>query len=252
MPPPISVTIIAGNEEDRIAEAVRSAAWAAEVVVLDSESRDRTAEVAAAAGARVVVEPWRGYGQQKNRAAALAAHPWVLSLDADERVGAELAAAITQLPAAPDHAAYRVRRRNYLGDAPLRHWPWAWDRTARLYDRRRARFSEREVHETLVADGPVGRLAGVLEHFSYRSWADYWERQDRYARLGARDAARRGRSSHFGDLTVRPALTFVRHYLLRGYLLGGWLGLRFSLAAARGTWLKYRLLSRLRSGGGAG
>lgn len=245
MPPPISVTIIAGDEEDRIADAVRSAQWAAEVLVLDSESRDATAAVAATAGARVVVEPWRGYGAQKNRAAALAAHPWVLSLDADERVGPGLADAVAALPTAPGHAAYRVRRRNYFAGRAIRHWPWAWDTTVRLYDRRRARFSERAVHEALEVDGTVGALAGVLDHFTYRSWQDYDARQERYVRLGAREAAARGRRPRPGDATLRPAVTFVRHYLLYGYLLGGWLGLRLSLAAARGTRGKYLRLREL-------
>ncbi len=242
MPPPISVTIISGNEEERIADAVRSASWAEEVLVLDSESTDRTAEVAEAAGARVVVEPWRGYGAQKNRAAELASHRWIFSLDADERITPELVRAVEALPDDPPEAAFRVRRRNRFAGRPIPRWPWSWDTTVRLYDRRRARFSEVAVHESLETAGPVGELRAVLEHFSYDGWEDLLARQLAYAALGAGEAFARGRRPRPGDLWLRPRITFLRHWLGRGYLLGGALGYRLSTAAARMTWTKYVLL----------
>jgi len=242
MPPRISVTIIAGNEERRIADAIRSAAWADEVLVLDSESGDRTAEVAREAGARVVVEPWRGYGAQKNRAAELASSRWIFSLDADERISPELAAAVAALPEAPGEAAFRVLRRNRFAGRPIRRWPWSWDATLRLYDRERARFSEVAVHESLEVEGAVGELREPLEHFSYEGWEDLLSRQLAYAALGAREARSRGRRPRPGDLWLRPRITFLRHWLGRGYLLSGALGYRLSTAAARMTWTKYVLL----------
>jgi len=242
---PVTVTIVACNEEENIASAVASASWADDVLVLDSGSSDRTVAVAEAAGARAMVEAWRGYGAQKNRAAELAGSDWVLSLDADERVGERLARAVTGLADGPACHAFRIRRRNYFGDRAIRRWPWSWDETVRLYDRRRARFSERTVHESVLCDGAVGSLPGVLEHFSYTDWEDYGARQLRYARLGAEEAARRGRRPRAGDLSMRPAVTFLRHWLGRGYLLGGALGWRLSVAAARGTYLKYGNLREL-------
>ena len=241
----LSVTVIARDEADRIAGAVASASFAAEVLVLDSDSVDRTVEVARAAGARVAVEAWRGYGAQKNRAAELAANDWVLSLDADERVDRVLAAAIGALTEQPAEAAFSVDRRTAFAGRPIRTWPWVHDRTLRLYDRRRARFAERLVHEGLRPEGGVGRLAGRLEHASYRGWEDYRARQEVYARLGAGEALRRGRGPRPGDLWLRPAATLLRHLLGRGYLLGGPLGLRLALAAARGTRRKYLLLREL-------
>jgi len=242
---PITVTIITRDEEDRIAGAVASAAWANEVLVVDSGSTDRTVEVAAGAGARVVVEPWRGYGGQKNRAAELARTDWVFSVDADERISSELARLIEAVADHPAVSAYRVRRRNHFASRPIRHWPWAWDTTVRLYDRRRASFSEPAVHETLLCDGEVGAVAGILDHFSYRDWEDYWRRQRRYAQLGAEVAAVRGRRRRPGDLSARPLATFVRHWISRGYLLGGRLGWQLSWAAARGTRLKYLLIEEI-------
>ncbi len=242
------MVIIAGEEEDRIAGAVRSAAWADEVLVLDSESADRTAQVARSQGARVVVEPWRGYGAQKNRAAELAAHDWVFSLDADERISPGLAAALQALPEEPGRPAYAVRRRNRFAGRPIPRWPWSWDWTTRLYHRGRAAFSERAVHESLQFQGEPGRLDGILEHYSYRGWEDLLERQERYARLGAEEAVRRGRLPRAGDLWLRPAATFWRHWMGRGYLLGGRLGWRLSVAAARMTRMKYLFLRELWEG----
>ncbi len=248
----VTVTIIARDEADRIAAAVASAGWAAAVVVLDSGSGDGTAAVARAAGARVEVEPWRGYGAQKNRAAELAPTAWVFSLDADERISTELAAAILALPADPGQAAYRVRRRNRFCGRPVRHWPWAWDLPARLYDRQRARFSERSVHETLVTEGAVGRLAGVLEHLGERSLQEYLDRRAAYARLGAEQAAGEGRRSGPLAPAIHAAATFVRLAMVRGELLGGALGLRHALLAARGSALKYRYLREIGLARGAG
>jgi glycosyltransferase involved in cell wall biosynthesis len=242
---PISVTIIALNEQDRIGDAIASVEWAAEVIVVDSGSSDETVAIAERAGARAEHADWPGYGRQKNRAAALAANRWVLSLDADERVSPGLADEIQRIELAGAEVAFELRRRNRVTGAPLRHWPWAWDRTARLYDKERARFSEVPVHESLQVNGAVGRLQGVLEHETYRNWDDYYCRQKRYAALGARAAYEHGVRPIIGDQYLRPAVTFIRQFLIRGHLLSGRLGFRYSLESARGTRQKLRLLQEL-------
>jgi len=239
---PVSVTIVARDEADRIGDAVASAAWADDVLVLDSGSTDETVARASAAGARVVVEPWRGYGGQKNRAAALARHDWVLSLDADERIGPSLAEALSDLDGHSAPAAFRIRRRNRYDGHSLRHWPWGWDEPVRFYDRRRACFSERVVHESVRVDGTIGRLPGVIEHLGARSVEEYRRRQECYARLGAQQAAADGRAARSFDPALHSAATFLRLWLVRGGLLNGAVGVRHALASARGTALKYRLL----------
>jgi (heptosyl)LPS beta-1,4-glucosyltransferase len=239
---PISVTIITRNEEAQVAEAIASVDWADEVIVLDCGSDDTTVEKAAAAGAQTVVERWRGFGAQRNRAAELVRNDWVLALDADERCSPGLACEVNDLVDQPIPAAYQVRRRNYFAGQPIRHWPWVCDRVARLYDRRRAVFSAVQIHESLVCEGEVGKLRGWVEHYSYSGWSDYDERQLVYTRLGAEQARQSGRRPRPGDLQIRPLATFVRHWLGRGYLLGGHLGWRLAVAAARGTRSKYQLL----------
>lgn len=240
----LSVTVITYNEEDRVAAAVASAVCADEVLVLDAGSGDDTVSRARAAGARVEIEHWRGFGGQRNRAAALARHDWILSLDADERINDELARSIGALADWPEEAAFLVSRCNAFAGRRIRRWPWSVDAKARLYNRRRARFSEPRIHETLVADGSVGRVTGLIEHLGSPDWEDLARRQHRYAQLGASEARRRGRKPHLGDQSLRPLATFLRHWLGRGYLLNGVLGWQLALTAARGTALKYRLLRR--------
>lgn len=240
--PPISVTIICRDEADRIAAAIASAAWADEVVVLDSGSTDGTPDLAREAGASVHVEAWRGYGAQKNRAADLARNRWIFNLDADERIDPRTAAAIAGLGEAPAHGVYSVRRRNHLGQVPIRRWPWSWDCQRRFYDRTRTAFSSVPLHESLGDAGPVGRLPGVLDHFTYRDEADHERRLTAYARLWAEQARAQGRTVGALKRAGDPAVAFIRHYLLRGYLLGGRQGWRLSMAAARGIALRYRHL----------
>lgn len=240
---PVSVALIARDEADRIGPALASVAWADEVVVLDSGSCDQTCAIAASSGARVVVEPWRGYGAMKNRAAELCRHDRILSLDADERVDADLAAAIRALPPDAPATAWRVRRRNHVAGRAIRHWPWAWDRQIRLYDRRRARFVAAAVHESVCAEGQVADLPGILDHLTYRDWQDGAERNRRYAELWAAAERGQGRRSRWVDRRIRPAIAFWRHLLIRGHLLSGRDGWRWSQLTAEYVRWKYELLA---------
>jgi glycosyltransferase involved in cell wall biosynthesis len=247
--PRISVAIITRDEAQRLPAALASVTWADEVVVLDSGSTDGTPALAAAAGARVVVEPWRGYGAMKQRAAALCTHPWVFSLDADERVGAVLATAVQRLPATPAPAAFRVRRRNHVGGRAIRHAPWAWDWQVRLFDRTRAGFSTAAVHESVQTQGPVHALPGVLDHLTYRDWADGAARNQRYARLWAAGAAAAGRRAGWADVHLRPAWAYLRGMLLRGQFRSGLDGHRWSRLQADAVRWKYDELRAQRAGG---
>jgi len=248
---PVTVTIIARDEGERIADAIASARWADEVLVLDSGSSDDTVTRARLAGARVVETDWPGYGAQKNRAAEMATNRWLFSLDADEHFDDQLAAEISALPDDPPELAFRVRRRNWVEGKALRHWPWAWDRTARLYDRHHARFSEAPVHESLQVDGTIGELGGVLEHDTYKSWSDCRERKVYYARLSAEAMAASGRRTRVIDRTIRPAAMLVKQLLVQGYIVSGSAGLRYAWHEARGTLLKYTLLEKLSVKSGA-
>lgn len=250
--PKLSVTIITRNEAANIEAALASVAWADERLVVDAESTDDTVARAEAAGARVVVRVWPGYGAQKNAAAEQASNDWILSLDADERVTPALADEIRALMAGtPAEAGYRVTRvTKYLGRW-IRSTDWFPDWQLRLYDRRRGRWTLRPVHESVHVDGPVGRLRWELEHHAYRDLSHHVATIDRYTTLAAEQMALEGRRATLLDVALHPAAAFLRNYLLRGGIRDGAIGF---IVSAMNSWyvmLKFaKLWERLRAGKG--
>ncbi|MGE3958318.1 MAG: glycosyltransferase family 2 protein [Vicinamibacterales bacterium] len=247
--PKLSVTIITSNEEADIAAAIDSVAWADEVVLVDSHSTDRTVDVAR--GARVpvvvIVRDWPGYVEQKNFAAAQAAHDWILSLDADERVSPELARDVRRALEAPQHAAFEVPRLTWHLGRWIRGTDWYPDHQTRLYDRRRARWTGQYVHEAVAVDGTRGRLAGHLEHFAYRDIADHLETIDRYTTLAARQMLEAGRRASPWHLAFHGPLAFLRNYVARrGFTLGR-VGLIVSVMNAYYVFLKFAKLWELQA-----
>ena len=168
----ISAVIIAFNEENDIADAINSVAWADEVLVVDSESTDRTVEIAQSLGAKVLVQSWLGFSAQKQFAVDAAANDWILSLDADERVSTALRDEIADLKVeGPNADGYTIPRLSiYLG-REIRHGGWYPDRQLRLFHRRRGRWNSRIIHESfsLQPDAVEGRLRNDLLHFSVKS-----------------------------------------------------------------------------------
>jgi glycosyltransferase involved in cell wall biosynthesis len=257
--PKVSVTVITKNEAAHIADALTSVAWAEEIVVVDSESTDDTVAIAkrfiegrASGGAatdRVVVRSWEGYVAQKNAAAALASHDWILSLDADERVTPALADEIRALPSEAPHAAYRMPRVTWHLDRWVRTTDWYPDRQLRLYDRRRARWTGRRVHEGVHVDGTIGNLGGELQHYAYRDVADHLETIERYTTLASEQLFEDGRRSTLLHVAAHPPLAFLRNYIARGGIRDGKTGLIISALNAYYVFEKYRKLRALRSGG---
>ena len=207
-----------------------------EIIVVDSGSKDRTVEIAAACGARVVNHHWEGYGATKNFAAAQARNDWVLSLDSDELVSTELAYAISSLPDVPPCDGYRVPRLNHYFGHPLRHGGLYPDLQLRLYRRSRGKFDTRPVHESVHVDGRVGRVDGDLIHYTYESMQEYLGKFMKYTDLEATRLLESGeRPSGFNALrriACGPALKFTRRYLFKLGFLDGVPGL---VAAALGS-----------------
>ncbi len=244
--PPVTVTIITRDESANLAGALESVGWADEIVVVDAESSDDTAGIARRFTPRVIVREWPGYVAQKNFAAEQACHDWILSLDADERVTPALAEEIRRLlVAAPTEAGFRVPRASFYLGRWIRSTDWYPDLQLRLYDRRRARWDGRYVHESVKADGPVGRLRGELLHSPYRDISHHVQTIDRYTTLAARQACERGARASIADVAVRPPLAFLRNYLLRLGIRDGQAGLVVSLLNSYYVLLKFAKLWEL-------
>lgn len=246
-PAPVTVVIPTLNESRQIADCVSGVQWADEVIVADGGSTDGTADIAASAGAKVLRGSWETIAAQRNAAIAAARHEWVFALDADERVGADLAGEIGTTVAAPEHGAYATRRANvYLG-RPIRFAGWGSDWVVRLF-RRERRFVERRVHEHLERGGDVGRLRAPLLHVPYRNLSQHLEKLDRYATWAAADLADRGRRARLIDVVLRPPATFLMMYVLRLGVLDGWRGAVLCGLSSVSVFLKYIRLWELQQG----
>ena len=221
----LSAIVIARNEEAAIAACLDSLAWCQEIIVVDSGSEDRTRELAAARGARVIDHDWEGYGRQKNFAVRQAANDWVLCIDADEVVGPALRASIEKTLADPAFRAYEMARCNRFMGVWLRHGEGYPDWILRLFDRRTAQWSDDPVHEGVVTDERVGRLDGDLLHESAETLHSYLEKQNLYTTLQAQALYRNRVHASTARLVLSPLVRFLKFYLLRGGFLDGVPGL---------------------------
>jgi glycosyltransferase involved in cell wall biosynthesis len=236
----LSVVVVTLDEEECIRACLQSAAWADELIVVDAESRDKTAAIARELTDHVFVRPWPGFAAQKNFGLDQARGDWILSLDADEVVSPTLReeiAAIVERGGA--HAGYAVPRRNVFWGRFIRHGGLYPDWQVRLFARGRGRFVERSVHESVTIEGRVGRLTGHLEHRSYRDVADFLARADRYSTLAAEEWVAAGRRPRpLVDLVARPIGRFLGMYVGRAGFLDGWRG--FLLAVLYGYYVLMR------------
>ena len=208
-------------------------------MVVDAGSSDGTVELAERLGARVIRSHWRGFGAQKQFAIEQAAHDWVLCIDADERVSERLRAGIEAALAAPACGAYRCPRCNRFMGRYLRHGEGYPDWSLRLFDRRRARWSDDAVHEKVIAAGEIGRLQGDLMHDSAEALDSYLAKQNRYTTLAAQEACARGKRATAAHLLLSPLLRFVKFYFFRLGFLDGLPGLVHILIGCGNSFAKY-------------
>ena len=236
----ISATIITFNEERNIARVIESLRCCDEILVLDSGSSDRTAEIATKLGARVVEASWHGYAAQKNIAAELAAHDWILSLDADESLSEALEAEIWQIKKnGPKFDGYTVPRlAQYLGRWIL-HSGWHPDRKVRLFNKHKARWVGEFVHESVKVEGAVGHLKSNLLHFTCNSLSEHLRSMDSYTTLAAQEIVSRGENAGLSRLLLDPPWTFFRTFVLKRGFLDGAEGLTVAYMAAFYNFVKY-------------
>jgi len=218
----LSVAIITLNEEANLGRTLASVAWADEVVIVDSGSTDKTLDIARQFNAKVFVEPWRGFGAQKNFALRQCSGDWLLSLDADEEVSPELATEIREVIAGGGNAsAHSMPRRNLFQNKWLRHGGMYPDRKLRLIRNGAAWFEERAVHEDIKFHGEVGHLRGDLVHHAYPTVESYVEHLQRYSTLAATNVPPHGALWFAAQTLLNPYATFVYNWLLRGGFLDG-------------------------------
>jgi (heptosyl)LPS beta-1,4-glucosyltransferase len=249
----VACVVITKNEEVNIQDCLASLAWADERIVVDAESSDRTADLAHAAGAKVIVRPWPGFGAQKNYGMSQVSAEWVLIVDADERVPTSLQAEILSRIAAwktDDPVAYEIPRRNYFYGSWVRHAGVYPDYQIRLFQRGRARYNDVPVHENLIVQGAIGTLINPMDHFTERRIRDHFRKFGLYTTLAAREKFLSVRRVGTGDLVIRPLVVFVKAYALKQGFRDGVRGLIVSSFASMYTFVKYAKVWHMIQGAG--
>lgn len=222
--------ILTRDEERNIADCIASARGADEVVVVDSESTDRTRELAQSAGARVVVHPMVNFAEQRNYANTVATCEWVLHLDADERITPKLMTEIRETCATTSSDGFRVPTLNIIFGKPLLHGGWYPSYHVRLQRRERARWA-RDVHETAGVKGELGTLANPIEHHSHATVSAFIQKLDRYTSMEASE--HRGSTLWLAMRTViEPGPYFVYKYVLQQGFRDGLRGLTIAMLLA--------------------
>ena len=245
----ISATIITYNEERNIARAIESLRSADEIIVVDSGSSDRTVEIAAKLGARVVEQTWLGFAGQKNYAAEQAKYDWILAIDADEALSETLEGEIWQLKKnGPQFDAYSMPRlAQYLGKWIL-HSGWHPDRKVRLYNRRKAQWVGKYVHESVQVNGSVGSLDANILHFTCQSLSEHLKTMDRYTTLAAEEIVASNRKIGWRHLLVDPVWTFLRTLIFQRGFLDGVEGLAIAWMGALYQFVKFAKARNMRPG----
>lgn len=237
----ISVYIIAFNEADKVRATIESAAWADEIIVVDSHSTDGTADIATRLGARVVQVDFQGFGHLRNQAIAACSHEWIFSLDADERCTPEAAAEIRQITADPDASdAYWTPRRNYFMGRWIRHSGWYPNyRQPQLFRNGAMRYDMKPVHEgyELNSSKPIGHMQNAIWQFPFKNMAEVMHKANRYSSLGAEKI--RHKKISMASALAHGTWAFWKHYLFKLGFLDGWPGFVIALGNFEGTFYRY-------------
>ena len=212
---------------------------------MDQGSSDATSEVCTRHGAALHQTDWLGFGPTKQKAVDLCRNRWVLSIDSDEQVTPELKTAIEALSEQPDEAAFMVNRLSRFLGKWIRHCGWHPEYVTRLFDRQRAGFNDKPVHESVITEGPVGRLDGLMLHYTYETMEQYIDKLNRYTTLAAEELHAEGRSSSLLGAVVRAKAAFLRMWLIKGGVLDGLPGTVLCMASGFSVLSKYTKLWRM-------
>jgi len=237
--PRLSAIIITKDEARNIGACLDALAFCEERIVVDGGSTDDTCAIARDKGAQVVVHAWEGFGAQKNFALSLAKGDWVLSVDADERVSPDLAAAVLAAIERDDADGYEFPRLSSFCGRPMRHSGWWPDYVLRLFRRRCGHFTDVLVHERVICEGRLARLSPPLIHHPVLKLEDALSRIDRYSTASAEAIVRSGRRISFMTGIGHGLWSFLRAYVLRAGFLDGAEGFLLAVANAEGSYYRY-------------
>ena len=248
---PLTVVILARNEEENIQDCIRSASFAGEILVIENDSSDRTVELALSLNARVLKRLLNNdYSAQRNFAIENAKFDWIFMLDADERVTPELAEEIKAAVTDNENFCYQVSRENHFASGRVLHGDLRPDHVERLFLKSNSHY-EGLVHERLHSTSPIRRFKGRLIHYPYRTWEIHLNKINYYSTLVARKYYEKGKKCNFiTDILIKPLWAFIKVYFIHLGFLDGKLGFIFSVLHYFYTLEKYLKLDSLNRNGG--
>jgi glycosyltransferase involved in cell wall biosynthesis len=242
----LSVVIITKNEEDIIGMCLDAIATLSDdIIVVDSGSTDKTESICLAKKARFIPHFWEGYSRNKNFGIGHTKYDWVLSIDADEILNAELVSAIQKELLAPTADAYNISFKNVFLGKPLDFGSWVRESHVRLFKKENIRWKG-DIHEKLTLErARIGKLGGHILHYSVRSLEQYMSKKNVYTTLAAEDMYSRGKKAGFVKIFLSPIFHFVRDYVIKLGFLDGLQGFILATEGAHYVYLKYSKLALL-------
>ena len=242
----ISVIVITKDEEKNIIDCLKSVDWADEIIVVDSESTDRTVELARQFTDKIFTRKWEGYVPQKRYALNLAGYEWVLSLDADERITPELKQEILNLTPG-NFSGYKIRRKNFLLKKEITSCGWEKDYQLRLMKKDKTSFSDRLVHEKFIVDGEVGTLKYPMLHYTFSSFTDYLNKINYYTSLKSQELFKKKKKVGAFTIFSHTVSAFFTFFILRKGFKDGVYGLIISFLHSVSTMMNYVKLWELQN-----
>jgi glycosyltransferase involved in cell wall biosynthesis len=243
---PVSVVIVTQNEEKNIRGALQSIKDAAEIIVIDAFSTDKTVEICREYTDEIYRKEWQGYAKQKQTGIEHAKSKWVFILDSDERFTDSLWEEIGDIVSHNEkHSGYYVPRKNFFLGKWIRHGGWWPDYTLRLFLKGKGIMQDRSVHEKVIVQGAAGYLSNHLEHYTYRTVSDYIKKMDAYSTLSAKELIEKGMRPGAIKLAAHPLFTFFKMFFFRLGFMDGIYGLTLAVLYSYYTFLKYLKLWEL-------
>jgi glycosyltransferase involved in cell wall biosynthesis len=242
----ISIIIITKDEEKNISDCLKSVEWADEIILVDSESKDKTVELAKEFTKKIFVRKWEGYAPQKRYALNLAKNEWVLSLDADERVTPELKDEILKFDPG-QYSGFKIRRKNFLLKKEITSCGWEKDFQLRLLKKDKASLSDRLVHEKFIVDGLVNTLKNPMLHYTFASFSEYLNKINNYTSLKAQELFRRKKRVGAWTIFSHTVSAFFAFFFIKKGFKDGVYGMIISLLHSVSTLMNYIKLWELQN-----
>lgn len=237
----ITAIIPTYNEAHNIEAAIDSVSWADELLVVDSFSKDKTVDIAAAKGAKIIQRVYINSASQKNWAIPQASHEWIVLLDADERIEPDLRDEIQALLKSDNIPcdAYWINRRNHFMGKEVKYSGWQGDRVIRFFKRDTCSYEYKEVHAEVITEGTIGKLKNKISHFTYKDMDHFLAKMDKYAVWSAKDHLESTPVVTPFHRWIKPAARFFKHFILQGGFLDGKVGYTISKVMAYGVRQRY-------------